>query len=158
MAAFFLGLGVSGVKRQAVVRTKMLPALVVRAATAAVLVLLSIGWCAVAGTATLEARQTRKTLIDEDAVRKEEREREQAEQFLVMNRRGLETHERFLRSIEQEVRFWKNHLSGDAYSKTMLRDAESTLKEGRELHEKERQSQEKLEAEFKRRFHIDDEE
>ena len=66
--------------------------------------------------------------------------------------------------MEQEVHFWKNNLSGDgseelkAYSETMLRDAEATLKEGRELHEKERQSQEKLEADFKRRFHIDDEE
>jgi hypothetical protein len=40
----------------------------------------------------------------------------------------------------------------------MLKDAEATLKEGRELHEKERLSQEKLEADFKRRFHIDDEE
>ena len=144
--------------------TKMLAAFVVRAAAAAGLVPLGIGWCAAAGTATLEERQTAKGPIDGQAVRKEEREREQAEQFLVMNRRGLQTHERFLRSIEQEVRFWKNNLSAHAseelkaHSKTMLRDAEATLKEGRELHEKERQSQEKLEAEFKRRFHIDDEE
>jgi hypothetical protein len=40
----------------------------------------------------------------------------------------------------------------------MLREAGETLKEGRELHEKERQQQEKLEADFKRRFHVDDEE
>jgi len=62
------------------------------------------------------------------------------------------------------MQFWKNTLSSDAseelkaYSKTMLREAEGTLKEGRELHEKERQQQEKLEADFKKRFHIDDEE
>jgi hypothetical protein len=127
-------------------------------------VLLPIGGCAVAGTETLEERQTQKVPPYRYDVRNEDREREEAEQFLVMSRRGLETHERFLRSIEQELRFWKNNLSGDAseelkaYSKTMLRDAEATLKEGRELHEKERQSQEKLEADFKRRFHIDDEE
>jgi hypothetical protein len=141
-----------------------MPALVVRAATAAGLVLLPIGWSAVAGTGTLEKRQTQKAPLYGDEVSKEDREREQAEQFLLMNRRGLETHERFLRSIEQEVHFWKDNLSGDgsegfkAYSKTMLKDKEATLKEGRELHEKERQSQEKLEADFKRRFHIDDEE
>jgi len=139
-------------------------AFVMRAAAAAGLVLLPIGWCAVAGTGTEEKRQTQKAPLHGDEVGKEDREREQAEQFLVMSRRGLETHARFLRSMEQEVHFWKNNLSGDgseelkAYSETMLRDAEATLKEGRELHEKERQSQEKLEADFKRRFHIDDEE
>jgi hypothetical protein len=144
-------------------RTKM-RALVVGAATAAVFAQLPIGWCAVAGMRTLEKRETRRAQLDGDEVRKEDLEREQAEEFLVMSRRGLETHERFLRSIEQEMQSWKNNLSGDAseelkaYSKTMLRQAEATLKEGRELHEKERQQQEKLEAEFKRRFHIDDEE
>ena len=144
-------------------RSKM-PAFVVSAAAAAGLVLLAIVSAAVAGTGTLDNRQIQKAPPYGDEVRKEDREREQAEQFLVMSRRGLETHERFLRSIEQEVRFWKNNLTGDAseelkaYSKTMLRDAEATLKEGRELHEKERQSQDKLEADFKRRFHIDDEE
>ena len=143
--------------------TKM-RALVVSAATAAGFTLLPIGWCAVAGTVTLEKRETRKVPLDGDEVRKEDLEREQAEEFLVMSRRGLETHERFLRSIEQEMQFWKNTLSSDAseelkaYSKTMLREAEGTLKEGRELHEKERQQQEKLEADFKKRFHIDDEE
>ena len=140
-----------------------MPGFAVRAATAAGLVLLPIGWCAVAGTGTLEKRQTQAPLYAAE-VGKEDREREQAEEFLLMSRRGLETHERFLRSMEQEVHFWKNNLSGDgseeakAYSKTMLRDAEAALKEGRELHEKERQSQEKLEADFRRRFHIDDEE
>jgi|SRR5215468_11019684 len=141
-----------------------MPALVVGGAMAAGLVLLPIGWCAVAGTETLEKGQTQKAPLYGDEVSKEDREREQAEQFLLMSRRGLETHLRFLRSIEQEVHFWKKNLSGErsedlkAYSKTMLRDAEATLKEGRELHEKERRSQEKLEADFKRRFHIDDEE
>jgi len=112
----------------------------------------------------LEKLETRKALPDGDEVRKEDREREQAEEFLVMNRRGLETHERFLRSIEQEMQFWKNYLASDAseelkvYSKTMLRETEGTLKVERELHEKEREQQEKLEADFKRRFHIDDEE
>ena len=143
--------------------TKM-PALAVRAATAAGLVLLPIGWCAAAGTGTLEKRQAQKAPLYGEEVGKEDREREQEEQFLLMSRRGLETHERFLRSIEQEVQFWKHNLSGEgseefkAYSKTMLKDKEATLKEGRELHEKERRSQEKLEADFKRRFHIDDEE
>jgi hypothetical protein len=62
------------------------------------------------------------------------------------------------------MQFWKNYLSSDAseelkaYSKTMLRETEGTLKVERELHEKEREQQEKLEADFKRRFHIDDEE
>jgi hypothetical protein len=127
----------------------------VSAATAVGLALLPIGRCAAAGTGTA-------TLDDE--VRKEDLEREQAEEFLVMNRRGLATHERFLRSIEQEMQFWKNNLSRDAseelkaYSKKMLREAETTLKEARELHERERQQQEMLEADFKRRFHIDDEE
>jgi hypothetical protein len=145
------------------VHSKM-PAFVMGAAIAAGLILLSITECAVAGTDTLEERQTQKAPRYGDDVRKEDREREEAEQFLVMSRRGLKTHERFLRSIEQEMRFWKNNLSGDAseelkaYSKTMLQDAEATLKEGRELHEKEQQSQERLEADFKRRFHIDDEE
>ena len=144
-------------------RAKM-PAFVVSGAMAAGLVLFPIGWSAVAGTGTLENGQTQKAPLYGDEVSKEDREREQAEQFLLMSRRGLETHLRFLRSIEQEVHFWKKNLSGErseelkAYSKTMLRDAEATLKEGRELHEKERQSQEKLEADFKRRFHIDDEE
>jgi signal transduction histidine kinase len=141
-----------------------MPAFIMGAAIAAGLILPSIGWDAVAGTDTLEERQTQKAPRYGEDVRKEDREREEAEQFLVMSRRGLATHERFLHSIEQEMRSWKNNLSGDAseelkaYSKTMLRDAEATLKEGRELHEKERQSQEKLEADFKRRFHIDDEE
>jgi hypothetical protein len=131
---------------------------------AAGLLSLPIGWCAVAGTETLEKRQTQKARLDGDEVGKEDREREQAEQFLVMSRRGLETHARFLRSIEQEMHVWRNNLSGHAseelkaYSKTMLKDAEGTLKEGRELHERERQQQEKLEADFRRRFHIDDEE
>ena len=144
-------------------RSKM-PAVAVSAAAAAGLVLLAIGSGAMAGTGTVEKCQIQNAPPYGDEVRKEDREREQAEQFLVMSRRGLETHERFLRSIEQEVRFWKNNLTGDAseelkaYSKTMLRDAEATLKEGRELHDKERQSQDKLEADFKRRFHIDDEE
>jgi hypothetical protein len=117
-----------------------------------------------AGTPTLEKGEARKAASDGDKVRKEDLEREQAEEFLVMSRRGLKTHERFLRSIEQEMQIWKRNLSGDAseelkaYSITMLREAEATLKEGRELHEKERQQQEKLEADFKRRFHIDDEE
>jgi hypothetical protein len=138
-----------------------MPAFVVSAVAAAGLV---VGSSADAGTGTLDNRQIHKAPPYEDEARKEDREREQAEQFLVMNRRGLETHERFLRSIEQEVRFWKNKLTGGtseelkAYGETMLRDAEATLKEGMELHEKERQSQEKLEADFKRRFHIDDEE
>jgi|SRR6516225_3213227 len=142
-------------------RTKM-HALVVSAAVG--FALLPIGRCAVAGTGTLEKRETRKALPDGDEVRKEDREREQAEEFLVMNRRGLETHERFLRSIEQEMQFWKNYLASDAseelkvYSKTMLRETEGTLKVERELHEKEREQQEKLEEDFKRRFHIDDEE
>jgi hypothetical protein len=141
-------------------RTKI-RALVVSVAS---LALFSISWCAVAETATLEKRETRKAPLDGDEVRKEDLEREQAEEFLVMSRRGLETHERFLRSIEQEMQIWKSNLSGDAseelraYSKSMLREAEETLKEGRELHEKERQQQEKLEADFKRRFHVDDEE
>ena len=144
-------------------RAKM-PAFVVSGAMAAGLVLLPIGWSAVAGTGTLENGQTQKAPLYGDEVSKEDREREQAEQFLLMSKRGLETHLRFLQSIEQEVQFWKKNLPGEgseelkAYSKTMLRDAEATLKEGRELHEKERQSQEKLEADFKRRFHIDDEE
>jgi len=117
-----------------------------------------------AGTRTLERGEARKAPSYADEVRKEDLEREQAEEFLVMSRRGLKTHERFLRSIEQEMQIWKSNLSGDAseelkaYSKTMLREAEATLKEGRELHEKERQQQERLEADFKRRFHIDDEE
>src|SRR5262245_34520857 len=144
-------------------RAKM-PALAVSAATAAGLALLPIGWCAVAGTRTLEISQARKAPPDGDEVRKEDLEREQAEECLVMSRRGLETHDRFLRSIEQEMQIWKNNLSGDAseelkaYSKTMLSEAEATLREGRQLHEKERQQQEKLEADFKRRFHVDDEE
>jgi hypothetical protein len=128
----------------------------VSAATAVGLALLPIGRCAAAGTGT--------ATLDGNEARKEDLEREQAEEFLVMSRRGLATHERFLRSIEQEMQFWKNKLSGDAseelkaYSKKMLREAETTLKEARELHERERQQQEKLEADFKRRFHIDDEE
>jgi hypothetical protein len=91
-------------------RTKI-RALVVSAATAAGLGLLPIGWCAVAGTGTLEERETRNAPLDGDEVRKEDLEREQAEEFLVMSRRGLETHERFLRSIEKEMQFWRNNLS-----------------------------------------------
>ena len=142
----------------------MMRAFAVSAATAAGLALLPIGWCAMAGTRTLERGEARNAPSYADEVRKEDLEREQAEEFLVMSRRGLKTHERFLRSIEQEMQIWKSNLSGDAseelkaYSKTMLREAEATLKEGRELHEKERQQQERLEADFKRRFHIDDEE
>src|SRR5262252_8337964 len=113
-----------------------MPAFAVSAAAAAGLVLLAIRSAAVAGTGTLEKRQIQIAPAYGDEVRKEDREREQAEQFLVMSRRGLETHERFLRSIEQEVRFWKNNLTGDAseelkaYSKTMVRDAEATSRRG----------------------------
>ena len=74
------------------------------------LTFIAIGWCAMAGTRTLEKGEVRKAPSKGDEVRKEDLEREQAEEFLVMSRRGLETHERFLRSIEQEMQIWKNGL------------------------------------------------